>query len=74
MIYLIHMILKSEGYQCYKKLGDLIQNFLIDFTNNKNKNLFGEDANNFDLMDQTTERLVLRDVKIAIKFATLLRD
>ena len=45
------MILKSEGYACYKKLGDTTFQFLEDFIRLKNKNLFESDSNNYEMMD-----------------------
>ena len=69
----LEMILKSEGFHSYVKLAQLTHRFIEDFTNQKNIMLYQKEADS-DYIDRSTERLVVRDLKIAVRFAILLRD
>jgi hypothetical protein len=68
------MLLKSEGFQHYDKLGRIIDRFISEFTKEKNENLYGKEAADSLQIEQTTEKLVVRDVKIAVRLSILLRD
>jgi hypothetical protein len=70
----LEMMLKSEGYQSYVKLASLTHRFIDEFMYQKNVALYGQEAANSDYVDRSTERLVLQDLKIALRFAILLRD
>lgn len=70
----LEMLLKSEGYRTYSKLASLAHNFIDEFMHQKNVALYGEDAASSEYVDRSTERLVLRDIRIALRFAILLRD
>ena len=68
------MMLKSEGYHSYGRLASLTHRFIEEFMYQKNVVLYGLEAANSDYIDRSTERLVLQDLKIALRFAILLRD
>ena len=52
----------------------LTSRFLAEFTREKNALLYGKAAADSRHIDRVTEKLVLRDVRIAVRFAILLRD
>lgn len=68
------MLLKSEGYHAAEKLAERADRFISQFTHKKNQILYGEQAANSEFIDQVTEKLVLRDVRVAVRFAILLRN
>jgi hypothetical protein len=70
----IKMLLKSEGYQHYDKLARITDRFISEFTREKNRILYGKQGADSEWVDQVSEQLVVRDVKIAVRFAILLRD
>jgi len=70
----LKMILKSEGYHYYEKLARITNEFIQDFIQKKNEILYGKKEANSARVDQITERLVTRDLKIAVRFSNLLRD
>jgi len=68
------MLLKSEGYHFHEKLSRIANEFIAEFINKKNEILYGKDAGNSEYIDKITEKLVLKDLKIAVRFAILLKD
>jgi len=70
----IKMLLKSEGYQHYDKLGRITDRFITAFTTEKNEALYGKEAATSQYVEQITEKLVVRDVQIAVRLSILLRD
>ena len=48
--------------------------FIKQFVHRKNELLYGKDAANSEFIDQMTEKLVVRDLKVAVRFSILLRD
>ena len=68
------MLLKSEGYHFHEKLSRIANEFINDFINRKNEILYGKEAGNSEYIDKITEKPVLKDLKIAVRFAILLRD
>lgn len=74
MLVVTRMLLKAEGYEHYDKLARTVDGFIADFTSTKNAVLYGEEAAASEQVDQGTEKLVVRDVRIAVRFAVLLRD
>lgn len=68
------MLLKAEGYEQYDRLARITHRFLEEFVAQKDEILYGQGAEGSQPSAQSTERLVVRDVKIAIRFAILLRD
>lgn len=74
MYVIIKMLLKSEGYHFHEKLSRIANEFINDFINRKNEILYGKEAGNSEYIDKITEKLVLKDLKIAVRFAILLRD
>jgi hypothetical protein len=74
MLAVVRMLLKAEGYQHYDTLARLTSCFLAEFTRKKNEILYGKAAADSRFIDRVTEKLVLRDVRIAVRFAILLRD
>jgi hypothetical protein len=70
---LVKMLLKSEGFQHYDKLGRIVERFINDFTKEKNDTLYGKGHDELHV-EQITEKLVVRDVKIAVRLSILLRD
>ena len=74
MYVIIKMLLKSEGYHFHEKLSRIANEFINDFINRKNEILYGKEAGNSEYIDKITEKPVLKDLKIAVRFAILLRD
>jgi hypothetical protein len=74
MYMMIKMLLKSEGYHYYEKLSKITNEFINEFIFKKNEILYGEEQANSDYIDQVTEKLVVKDLKIAVRFSILLRD
>ena len=70
----IRMMMKSEGYHYYERLSRVAHEFINEFTRRKNQALHGKEASKSDYVDEITERLVIRDLKIAVRFSILLRD
>jgi len=70
----IKMLLKSEGYHHYDKLSRITTEFISEFISKKNEILYGREAANSAHIDQITEKLVVRDLRIAVRFSILLRD
>jgi hypothetical protein len=70
----MRMLLKSEGYLSYKRLAEHTERFIQQFTSKKNEVLYGKQVANSEYIDRVTEKLVLRDIRIAVRFAILLRD
>ena len=68
------MLMKSEGYHYYERLAKIAHEFIDEFTRKKNTELYGKEAVNSEYVDTITEKLVLRDLKIAVRFSILLRD
>ena len=48
--------------------------FIDEFTRRKNEILYGKEALDSEYIDRVTDRLVMRDMRIAVRFAILLRD
>lgn len=74
MFVVIKMLLKSEGYHYYEKLSKIANEFITNFISKKNEVLYGKEAANTEYIDQVTEKLVVKDLKIAVRFSILLRD
>ena len=70
----IKMLLKSEGYHHYDKLSRITTQFISEFISKKNEILYGQEAADSEHIDQITEKLVVRDLRIAVRFSILLRD
>jgi hypothetical protein len=68
------MLLKSEGFLHYEKLTNLTNEFINTFIKQKNETLYGVEAANSEYVEISTERLVLRDLRTAVRFSILLRD
>lgn len=68
------MLLKAEGYHSHQTLADHATKFVTLFTTEKDLALHGKKAASSPLVDRVTEKLVLRDVKLAVRLAVLLRD
>ena len=69
----LKMLLKAAGYHYYEKMARITREFLDDFIRAKNQALYGKAAGT-EYVEQITERLVLRDVKLAVRLSVLLRD
>mmetsp|Transcript_29870 Transcript_29870/g.45653 ORF Transcript_29870/g.45653 Transcript_29870/m.45653 type:complete len:118 (+) Transcript_29870:6204-6557(+) len=74
MLILLKMILKSEGYHYYEKLARITNEFISEFIRKKNEVLYGKGKAETAHIDKITERLVARDIRIAVRFSILLRD
>lgn len=74
MFVVIKMLLKAEGYHYYEKLSKIANEFITNFISKKNEVLYGKEAANTEYIDQVTEKLVVKDLKIAVRFSILLRD
>lgn len=71
----LKMIYKAEGYQAYSKLARITHDFVTEFLRQKNIILYGEKKKHDPLtVEKVTERLVIRDIRLAIRFSILLRD
>lgn len=70
---LLKMLLKAAGYRFYEKLARITDEFLGEFIRAKNGALYGKAAGT-EYVEQITERLVVRDMKIAVRLSVLLRD
>ena len=68
------MLLKSEGYHYYERLSKVANEFINEFNRRKNDILHGAEAAQSDYVDNVTEKLVIRDLRIAVRFSILLRD
>ena len=68
------MLLKSEGYHHYDKLSRITTQFISEFISKKNEILYGQEAADSEHIDQITEKRVVRDLRIAVRFSILLRD
>ena len=66
--------MKSEGYHYYERVSRVAHEFINEFTRRKNEALHGKEAINSEYVDNITEKLVNRDLKIACRFSVLLRD
>jgi hypothetical protein len=73
MLAVLKMLLKAAGFHYYEKLARITHEFLGDFIRAKNGRLYGSAAGT-EYVEQVTERLVMRDLKIAVRLAVLLRD
>lgn len=69
----LKMLLKAAGYHYYEKLARITDEFIGEFIRAKNEALYGKAAGS-EYVEQVTERLVMRDLKIAIRLSVLLRD
>ena len=70
----LKMLLKAEGYQGCESLAEHADRFIKKFTHAKNTALYGAKAANSEFIDRVSERTLLRDLRLAVKFAVLLRD
>jgi hypothetical protein len=73
MLAVLKMLLKAAGYHYYEKLARITHEFLGEFIRAKNEALYGSAAGT-EYVEQVTERLVMKDVKIAVRLSVLLRD
>ena len=72
--HMLMMLLKAEGFTNYRKLASNCDRFLTTFTEQKNKQLYGNAASESEFIDRVTEQLVLRDIRLVVRLAVLLRD
>jgi hypothetical protein len=70
----MRMLLKAEGYQSHSQLAEHADRFVTHFTAKKNELLYGKKAANSEFIDRVTEKLVLRDIRLTVRLAILLRD
>lgn len=71
---MLKMILKSQGYHSFNRLATLTSNFIDEFIEKKNEFLYGRNQAESAHVQRTTERLVLQDIRVALRYSILLRD
>ena len=68
------MLLKAGGYYFYQKTSRIINEFLDEFVKKKNEELYGEGAHLSKKIQESTEQLVLKDMRASIRGSTLLYE